>query len=191
MSTNKENKKQRKRTKSEPPPFSGDIKWTSMPLQEIKGKEKYKINIGHKGLTEDEVGFVVSFKESHKKKKFNLALGRNGVRLLEVDSDEEIGRWNYKDIKNFSYNSSFHYFQFSTSMNDINVENFTFKCKQCSEMFDQVKLFLAENLKKKNDIGNPEDLIKQATHQIENDAPKKKLVERKKLMIMTAIPEVI
>jgi len=145
-----------------------------MPPQEIKGKEKYKINIGHKGLTEDEIGFIVKFKESKKKRKFTLSLGKNGLRLLEKDSEEEIGRWNYKDVKNFSYNSTFDYFEFSTTTNNINVDTYTFKTKQCSEMFDQVKLLLAENLKKHN-IDNPDQLIKAATHQIDHDHSHKRV----------------
>jgi len=163
----------RDRGKSEPPPFSGNNpEWESMPIQEMKHKTRFKINIGHRGITEDEVGFSVKFKESGKKKKFILALGQNGVRLLERESEEEVGRWNYKDIKNFTYNTSFNYFQFTTTNNNINVDSYTFHTKQCAEMFEQVKLLLAQNLKN-NNVKDPDSLLQKATHQLDTDSPKK------------------
>jgi len=159
---------------STPPPlFATEDGWETLPTQEGGGNlSNFKIHIGHKGLSEDEVGFQVKFKEHKKKKKFVLALGHHGVRLLENTTEEEVGRWNYKDVKNISYNTNFHYFQFSTCMDQVNTQTYTFKTRKCAEMFDQVKHLLTQNLQS-HSVGDANSLIEKATHHIARDAPKK------------------
>jgi len=100
-----------------------------------------------------------------------MALGANGVRLLEKDTEDEVGRYNFKDIRNFSYNTTFNYFQFTTCLNSVNTETYTFKSKQCQLMFEQVKHLLAQNLRQ-NNINDPEELLTRATHQVTNDKKK-------------------
>jgi hypothetical protein len=86
---------------------------------------------------------------------------------LDTDTLEEYGRWHFKDIKNVSFNVKYNYFQFTTSFNVLNVESYTFKTKQCSELFEQTKLLLEQNLRDHN-VDNFKNLIKKATHVIES-----------------------
>jgi len=77
-------------------------------------------------------------------------------------SKEEIGRWNFNDVKNFAYDYLMDYFVFTTCIPGEELKTYTFKTSKCIEMFDEVKTLLAQNLYKNNNIEEAEDIISRA-----------------------------
>jgi hypothetical protein len=164
----------RKRSQSNPPLplYANSQGWETVPMEKMEKRNDYKKNVGYTGLMETETGYVVTFKDKKRKNKFTLALSNFGIRVLDCGSMEEFGRWNFSDIKNVSFNANYRYFQFTTCINTINTQSYTFKSKQCTEIFEQTKALLEQNLRD-NNVENFKSLIKKATHIIDRDYPKK------------------
>jgi hypothetical protein len=175
----------RKRGKSSPDPSKLPIlrqdftNWTTAPI-EFNEFNEFKYHIGWKGVSSDEIRFSVKFREHkhRKRKKYYLVIGPIGLRLVDMSNEEEVGRWTYMNIKDFTHNPVVNQFSFSYTRDDLNVQSHTFDTKQCTVIFEQIKVFITKNLKL-NNVLNPENLIENATVRNTGEGAKKTGIKQK------------
>jgi len=113
-----------------------------------------------------------------REKKYYLVVGPIGLRLVDLNAEEEVGRWTYMNIKDFTHNPAADQFSFTYTRDDLNVQSHTFDTKQCTVIFEQIKVYITKNLKM-NHVLNPENLIENATIRNTGEGVKKTGIKQK------------
>jgi len=92
-----------------------------------------------------------------------LVVSTYSLRLLIPDTYEEVGKFPYKRMKEFSHNFTYKMFQFSWYPSSTEEETFYFHTSKClqiqSAISDQITALLKEQK-----IDNPEDILKKCTY---------------------------
>jgi len=92
-----------------------------------------------------------------------LVVGPYQLRLLIPDTFEEVGKFPYKRMKEFSHNISYKMFQFSWYPTSNEEETFYFHTSKCVQI--QAALSIAiKDLLKEQKIDNPEAILQKCTY---------------------------
>jgi len=114
----------------------------------------------------DEHSWNVRMKSSNATKKVEriLVAGPTGLRLLIPDTLEEVGKFPYKRMKEFSHNESFKLFQFTWFPSDKEEETFFFNTSKCKDIQVVIGKFIKDILRQQN-VENPDAILQQCTYQ--------------------------
>jgi len=114
-----------------------------------------------------------------------LAVGPNQLRLLLPDTYEEVGKFPYRKMNEFSHNESYKMFQFSWFVNDKEEEIYYFKTSKCREIQLAIGASIKELLRKQH-IENPEAVLRQSSYMKPID-PRAKAGGRQRSVIVERI----
>jgi hypothetical protein len=92
-----------------------------------------------------------------------LVVGPQQLRLLIPDTYEEVGRFPYKRMKEFSHNLSYKMFQFSWYPSTTEEETFYFHTSKCVQIQGAISSYIKELLKEQK-IDNPDAILQKCTY---------------------------
>eukprot|EP01130_Rhizamoeba_saxonica_P017820 TRINITY_DN8733_c0_g1_i1.p1 TRINITY_DN8733_c0_g1~~TRINITY_DN8733_c0_g1_i1.p1 ORF type:complete len:295 (+),score=84.53 TRINITY_DN8733_c0_g1_i1:72-956(+) len=145
----------RRRRNSEPPrPVQiireAETNFDTSPMQpDETGAYPIALNYDNIGVMQGEITYRVKFKgakKGKKKKKLLLCCSIHGIRLLDIETCDELGRWGFDAITRFVYNTTFKSFQFSWRINSLEQETFFFDTSEGKQIQDTITEFLKEIL---------------------------------------------
>jgi len=93
-----------------------------------------------------------------------LVAGPVGLRLLIPDTFEEVGKFPYRKMREYSHNESFKLFQFTWFPSEKEEETFYFHTSKCKEIQGIISKYIKDILKQQN-VDNPEAVLQQCTYQ--------------------------
>jgi len=93
-----------------------------------------------------------------------LVAGPVGLRLLIPDTYEEVGKFPYRKMREFSHNESYKLFQFTWFPSEKEEETFYFHTSKCKEIQGIISTYIKNILKQQN-VDNPEAVLQQCTYQ--------------------------
>jgi hypothetical protein len=92
-----------------------------------------------------------------------LVVGPHQLRLLIPDTYEEVGKFPYKRMKEFSHNLSYKMFQFSWYPSTTEEETFYFHTSKCVQIQGAISSYIKDLLKEQK-IDNPEAILQKCTY---------------------------
>jgi hypothetical protein len=92
-----------------------------------------------------------------------LVVGPRQLRLLIPDTYEEVGKFPYKRMKEFSHNISYKMFQFTWYPTSTEEETYYFHTSKCLQIQGAIGLHIKELLKEQK-IDDPEAILQKCTY---------------------------
>eukprot|EP01124_Arcella_intermedia_P022067 TRINITY_DN3204_c0_g1_i2.p1 TRINITY_DN3204_c0_g1~~TRINITY_DN3204_c0_g1_i2.p1 ORF type:complete len:281 (-),score=69.84 TRINITY_DN3204_c0_g1_i2:84-926(-) len=145
--------------------------------------EKFSLNDDCE-LRPEEYTWTVTMKppegQGFKKLERVLTVGPTGIRLLLPDTLEEVGKFPYTRMREFSQNETLKVFQFTWFPNDKEEETFFFKTAKCVEIQNQIAEFIKDILKRKK-VDNPDKILESNTYQRDPNIERMKMGGRQRV----------
>jgi len=92
-----------------------------------------------------------------------LVVGPVHLRLLIPDTYEEVGKFPYKRMKEFSHNISYKMFQFSWYPSTTEEETFYFHTSKCVQIQGAISAYIKDLLKEQK-VDNPDAILQKCTY---------------------------
>eukprot|EP01124_Arcella_intermedia_P022066 TRINITY_DN3204_c0_g1_i1.p1 TRINITY_DN3204_c0_g1~~TRINITY_DN3204_c0_g1_i1.p1 ORF type:complete len:272 (-),score=66.62 TRINITY_DN3204_c0_g1_i1:81-896(-) len=108
-----------------------------------------------------------------------ITVGPTGLRLLLPDTLEEVGKFPFPKLLEFSQNEALKIFQFTWIPTEKEEETYYFKTAKCGEIVNQIVEFIKEALRRKN-VNNPEEVLESNIYHREPNLERMKMGGRQR-----------